>query len=263
MPSWRALAVALALAGYALLSHVLMVVAADGRGPCWCCSGRCCSACRRWPCSSATCRRCWPAWSPPVGCGPMCRHTKACIASSTSTCCSMPASTLRSACVFATTLRHGATPLISAFALRVHRTVTPELLRYTRQVTWAWSLLLRSDGGAVARAVRRRAVVVVVGVRQSGDAGGRGRAVRRRIPAALPAAPRIRTHHAGAGAAGLSRHAADRGAPARDRWRCRCSPRGAVAHAGLARWPRRSACSAFLAAGGGAWPSACPPKASR
>jgi uncharacterized membrane protein len=42
--------------------------------------------------------------------------------------------------VFATTLRHGGTPLISAFALRVHRTVTPELLRYTRQVTWAWSL---------------------------------------------------------------------------------------------------------------------------
>ena len=76
--------------------------------------------------------------------------------------------------VFATTLRPGATPLISAFAVRVHRTITPELLRYTRQVTWAWSLYFARDGGVVARAVRRGAVVVVVGVRQPGDAGGRG-----------------------------------------------------------------------------------------
>jgi uncharacterized membrane protein len=140
MPSWRALAVALALAGYALLSHVLMVVAADR------------------------------PWAVLVLLGPLLlgvsalalqqRHLPSLLA------CMMAACGLWAyvsaheglhriehlyvlqhagihfalGFVFATTLRHGGTPLISAFALRVHRTVTPELLRYTRQVTWAWSL---------------------------------------------------------------------------------------------------------------------------
>ena len=140
MPSWRALAVALALAGYALLSHVLMVVAADR------------------------------PWAVLVLLGPLLlgvsalalqqRHLPSLLA------CMMAACGLWAyvsaheglhriehlyvlqhagihfalGFVFAITLRHGATPLISAFALRVHRTVTPELLRYTRQVTWAWSL---------------------------------------------------------------------------------------------------------------------------
>jgi uncharacterized membrane protein len=140
MPSWRALAVALALAGYALLSHVLMVVAADR------------------------------PWAVLVLLGPLLlgvsalalqqRHLPSLLA------CMVAASGLWAyvsaheglhriehlyvlqhagihfalGFVFAITLRHGATPLISAFALRVHRTVTPELLQYTRQVTWAWSL---------------------------------------------------------------------------------------------------------------------------
>lgn len=42
--------------------------------------------------------------------------------------------------VFAVTLRRGATPLISALAARVHRTLTPAMARYTRHVTEAWVL---------------------------------------------------------------------------------------------------------------------------
>jgi uncharacterized membrane protein len=42
--------------------------------------------------------------------------------------------------MFAATLRQGATPLITTFALRLHRTVTPALLRYTRRLTWLWAL---------------------------------------------------------------------------------------------------------------------------
>ncbi len=140
MPSWRALAVALALAGYALLSHVLMVVAADR------------------------------PWAVLVLLGPLLlgvsalalqqRHLPSLLACMVAACGLWAYVSAHEGLhriehlyvlqhagihfalgfVFATTLRHGATPLISAFALRVHRTVTPELLRYTRQVTWAWSL---------------------------------------------------------------------------------------------------------------------------
>ncbi len=92
MPSWRALAVALALAGYALLSHGLMVLAAD------------------------------QPWLVLVLLG---QHAGIHLAL---------------ACMFAATLRPQATPLITAFALRLHRTVTPALLRYTRRVTWLWSV---------------------------------------------------------------------------------------------------------------------------
>ncbi len=42
------------------------------------------------------------------------------------------------ALVFAATLRRGATPLISALAARVHRTLTPAMAVYTRHVTQAW-----------------------------------------------------------------------------------------------------------------------------
>ncbi|HSW24796.1 MAG TPA: hypothetical protein VLJ62_18685 [Burkholderiaceae bacterium] len=140
MPSWRALAVALALAGYALLSHVLMVVAADR------------------------------PWAVLVLLGPLLlgvsalalqqRHLPSLLACMVAACGLWAYVSAHEGLhriehlyvlqhagihfalgfVFATTLRHGGTPLISAFALRVHRTVTPELLRYTRQVTWAWSL---------------------------------------------------------------------------------------------------------------------------
>ena len=140
MPSWRALAVALALAGYALLSHVLMVVAAD----------------RPWAILALL--------------GPLLlgvstvalqqRHLPSVLA------CMVAASGLWAyvsaheslhriehlyvlqhvgihlalGFLVGATLRPGATPLVSAFALRVHRVITPELMRYTRRVTWAWSL---------------------------------------------------------------------------------------------------------------------------
>jgi uncharacterized membrane protein len=41
---------------------------------------------------------------------------------------------------FGSTLRKGATPLISQIARRVHRGLVPEMARYTRQVTAAWTL---------------------------------------------------------------------------------------------------------------------------
>ena len=41
---------------------------------------------------------------------------------------------------FASTLRAGQTPLISALAQRVHRQFTPGIARYTRQLTAAWAL---------------------------------------------------------------------------------------------------------------------------
>jgi len=139
MPSWRALAVALALAGYALLSHVLMVFAADR------------------------------PWAVLVLLGPLLlgasavalqqRHLPSLLGCMVAACglwAYVSAHELHRiehlyvlqhagihfalGFIFAATLRRGATPLISTFALRVHRTITPELLRYTRQVTWAWSL---------------------------------------------------------------------------------------------------------------------------
>lgn len=41
---------------------------------------------------------------------------------------------------FGFTLRRGAEPLVTAMARRVHREFTPEMARYTRQVTLAWTL---------------------------------------------------------------------------------------------------------------------------
>jgi len=139
MPSWRAVAVALALAGYAVLSHVLMILAAD------------------------------EPWAVLVLLGPLLlgmsalalqqRHLPSMLACMIAACglwayvnthegqhqiehlyvlqhagihCAL-------GCVFAATLRPGAMPLISAFAARVNRTMTPALLHYTRQVTWLWS----------------------------------------------------------------------------------------------------------------------------
>jgi uncharacterized membrane protein len=140
MPSWRVLAVALALAGYAVLSHVLMVVAAD------------------------------EPWAVLVLLGPLLlgvssvavqqRHLPSLLGCMVAACglwayvsnhdglhriehlylLQHAGIHLALACVFGATLRHGATPLISAFAARVHRTMTPALLHYTRRVTWLWSL---------------------------------------------------------------------------------------------------------------------------
>ena len=41
---------------------------------------------------------------------------------------------------FGRTLVAGHEPLVTVFARRVHRTVSPALERYTRAVTWAWTL---------------------------------------------------------------------------------------------------------------------------
>lgn len=41
---------------------------------------------------------------------------------------------------FGTTLRTGHTPLVSRLAALVHGQLSPALARYTRQVTWAWTL---------------------------------------------------------------------------------------------------------------------------
>jgi uncharacterized membrane protein len=41
---------------------------------------------------------------------------------------------------FARTLRAGHVPMVSRFAAIVHGDLTPALARYTRQVTWAWTL---------------------------------------------------------------------------------------------------------------------------
>ncbi|WP_077591675.1 hypothetical protein [Polaromonas sp. A23] len=41
---------------------------------------------------------------------------------------------------FARTLRAGQVPMVSRFAAMIHGPLTPALARYTRQVTWAWSL---------------------------------------------------------------------------------------------------------------------------
>lgn len=41
---------------------------------------------------------------------------------------------------FARTLKTGRKPLITAIALRVHGSLSPDIEHYTRHVTWAWSL---------------------------------------------------------------------------------------------------------------------------
>ena len=41
---------------------------------------------------------------------------------------------------FGRTLRAGQVPLVSRFAAVVHGTLSPALARYTRQVTWAWTV---------------------------------------------------------------------------------------------------------------------------
>ena len=140
MPSWRALAVALALAGYALLSHLLMVFAADQPWAVWV------LLCPLLLGVSAVAlqQRNLPSM---LGCLVAACGLWAYVAAHEGLHRVEHLYVLQHAgihfalgFVFASTLRRGATPLISTFALRVHRTITPELLRYTRQVTWAWSL---------------------------------------------------------------------------------------------------------------------------
>jgi uncharacterized membrane protein len=140
MPNWRVLAAALVLAGYAVLSHLLMVFAAE------------------------------ELWAVPVLLGPLLpgvsalavqqRHLPSLLTCMVALCGLWAYVTTQDrlhriehlyllqhagihfalGCLFAATLRQRATPLITAFALRLHRTVTPTLLRYTRQVTLMWAL---------------------------------------------------------------------------------------------------------------------------
>ena len=48
---------------------------------------------------------------------------------------------------FAASLQPRRTPLVTAIALRVHGALPPALLRYTRNVTWLWTLVI---GGMLA-----------------------------------------------------------------------------------------------------------------
>jgi len=140
MPSWRALAVALALAGYALLSHVLMVVAAD----------------RPWAIlvllgplllgasALALQQRHLPSL---LGCMVTASGLWAYVSAHESLHRIEHLYVLQHAGIhfafgflFGATLRPGATPLITAFARRVHRVISPDLLRYTRRLTWIWCL---------------------------------------------------------------------------------------------------------------------------
>jgi uncharacterized membrane protein len=45
---------------------------------------------------------------------------------------------------FGRTLLPGRTPMVTGFARMVHRTLSPALIRYTRAVTWAWTVFFGS-----------------------------------------------------------------------------------------------------------------------
>jgi uncharacterized membrane protein len=138
MPSWREVAAGTALAGYALLSHALMVLAGD----------------RPWavaallgPLVLALTAVAWQQRHGPA--------MLACVAALTVLvwigATGQPQSINRLyllqhagihfalGCVFAITLRPGAMPLISALAAREHGTMTPAKAAYTRRVTLTWS----------------------------------------------------------------------------------------------------------------------------
>lgn len=48
---------------------------------------------------------------------------------------------------FGRTLRSGRTPMVTGLARIVHRTLSPALIRYTRSVTWAWTLYFAGVSG--------------------------------------------------------------------------------------------------------------------
>ena len=48
---------------------------------------------------------------------------------------------------FGLTLRAGETPMVSRFASIIHGALTPAVIRYTRSVTWAWTLYFGSIAG--------------------------------------------------------------------------------------------------------------------
>jgi len=138
MPSWRLLAAGLALAGYALLSHGLMVLAGDQPwavaallGPLVLAVAGVAWQHRHLPtllvCTAALG---WLAWIGASGQSQsinrlyLLQHAGIHLALG---------------CAFASTLRPGATPLITALAARAHGTMTPVKALYTRRVTALWA----------------------------------------------------------------------------------------------------------------------------
>ena len=138
MPGWRFFAVGLALGGYAVLSHALMVVAADRPwaaaallGPLVLAVTTLALKQRHWPtllaCSAALA---WLAYVAASG-----------ESQSIARLYLLQHAGIHAAlgCMFGYTLRPGATPLISALAARVHKRYTPEVAAYTRRITLVWA----------------------------------------------------------------------------------------------------------------------------
>ena len=138
MPSWRWVAAGLALAGYALLSHGLMVLAGD----------------RPWAVAALLA----PLLIALGGVALRLRHLPTLLvclvllgalawigasgqAQSINRLYLLQHAGIHLAlgCAFAYTLRRGATPLITALAARLHGTMTPIKARYTRRVTAVWA----------------------------------------------------------------------------------------------------------------------------
>jgi len=137
MPSWRLVAAGAALAGYALLSHALMVLAGDRPwavaallGPLVLALGALAVRHRHRPtmlaCAAALAALAWIGAS---------GH-----AQSINRLYLLQHAGIHFAlgCAFAITLRRGATPLITALAAREGAAMTPVKAQYTRRVTVAW-----------------------------------------------------------------------------------------------------------------------------
>ncbi len=138
MPSWRLVAAGLALAGYALLSHVLMVLAGDKPwavaallGPLVLAVAGIAWQHRHLPtllvCIAALG---WLAW---IGASGQAQSINRLYL------LQHAGIHLALGCAFAYTLRPGATPLITALAARAHGTVTAVKALYTRRVTALWA----------------------------------------------------------------------------------------------------------------------------
>jgi uncharacterized membrane protein len=138
MPSWRLVAAGLALAGYALLSHALMVLAGD----------------KPWAVAALLA----PLVLALAGSAWRHRHLPTlllCVAALAGLAWVGASGQAQSinrlyllqhagihfvlGCAFAFTLRPGATPLITALAAREHGTMTPVKALYTRHVTQVWA----------------------------------------------------------------------------------------------------------------------------